>query len=117
MLFGRRQKQEEPALRLLSDYSYDELARLKLDVESELAARGTAELDALKEKILTIAAASGVSLNALFNPRKEKKKREAKPKYRNPDDPSATWSGRGKPPVWLQDKLDAGAAKEDFAIA
>jgi DNA-binding protein H-NS len=45
------------------------------------------------------------------------KKRIVKPVYRNPDVPSETWAGRGKPPRWLKAKLDAGANIDDFRIA
>ena len=45
------------------------------------------------------------------------KKRIVKPVYRNPDVPSETWAGRGKPPHWLKAKLDAGAKVDDFRIA
>ena len=38
------------------------------------------------------------------------------PKYRNPADPSETWSGRGKTPRWLKRALVSGSKKEDFRI-
>ncbi|SRR5260370_29195819 len=38
------------------------------------------------------------------------------PKYRNPDDPSETWSGRGKQPRWLVVLLSAGKQIDDFRI-
>lgn len=38
-------------------------------------------------------------------------------RYRNPDDHSQTWTGRGKPPEWLQAKLDAGEQLTDYAIS
>lgn len=41
----------------------------------------------------------------------------ARPRYRNPDDHSQTWTGRGKPPEWLQAKLDAGDQLTDYAIS
>lgn len=40
---------------------------------------------------------------------------QVKPKYRSPDG-SETWSGRGKPPLWLQALLDRGRNKEEFEI-
>lgn len=40
----------------------------------------------------------------------------APPLYLNPDDHTKTWTGRGNPPAWLQEKLNAGAALEDFLI-
>lgn len=41
----------------------------------------------------------------------------ARARYRNPDDHSQTWTGRGKPPEWLQAKLDAGDQLTDYAIS
>jgi DNA-binding protein H-NS len=38
------------------------------------------------------------------------------PKYRNPDDPTQTWSGRGKRPRWLVARLTAGKQIDDFRI-
>jgi DNA-binding protein H-NS len=39
------------------------------------------------------------------------------PKYRNPDDPTETWAGRGLKPRWLAAAIKAGGKLEDFAIA
>jgi DNA-binding protein H-NS len=38
------------------------------------------------------------------------------PKYRNPDQPSETWAGRGKQPRWLVAKLRSGKRIDDFRI-
>ena len=38
------------------------------------------------------------------------------PKYRNPDQPSETWAGRGKQPRWLLAKLHSGRRIDDFRI-
>ncbi|GAB6194989.1 H-NS histone family protein [Lysobacter xanthus] len=38
------------------------------------------------------------------------------PKYRNPDNASETWSGRGKQPRWLQAQTGNGRALDDFLI-
>ena len=37
------------------------------------------------------------------------------PKYRDPES-GATWTGRGRTPVWLVKKLSEGRTREDFAI-
>jgi hypothetical protein len=39
------------------------------------------------------------------------------PKYRNPDNPSETWAGRGLRPRWLATALKAGKRLEYFSIA
>jgi DNA-binding protein H-NS len=37
-------------------------------------------------------------------------------KYRNPDNPNETWSGRGRPPKWVQAALATGQDLGDLAI-
>ncbi|MCV2445965.1 MULTISPECIES: H-NS family nucleoid-associated regulatory protein [Paracoccus] len=37
-------------------------------------------------------------------------------KYANPQDPSATWTGRGRKPRWVQEALDSGKKLEDLEI-
>ena len=36
------------------------------------------------------------------------KRAKVAPKYRNPNDATQTWTGRGKSPVWVQTLKDAG---------
>ena len=43
-----------------------------------------------------------------------KKADASKPKYRNPDDPSQTWSGRGRRPRWVVQSLEAGRTLDDL---
>ncbi|MDO5703600.1 MAG: H-NS histone family protein [Paracoccus sp. (in: a-proteobacteria)] len=38
------------------------------------------------------------------------------PKYANPEDPTMTWTGRGRKPRWVQDNLDSGKSMEDLLI-
>jgi DNA-binding protein H-NS len=38
------------------------------------------------------------------------------PKYRNPDNPTQTWAGRGLKPRWMTDALAAGRKMDDFLI-
>ena len=39
-----------------------------------------------------------------------------KAKFQNPDQPSETWSGRGKRPRWLDKQLRIGKLIDDFQI-
>jgi DNA-binding protein H-NS len=39
------------------------------------------------------------------------------PKYRNPENPSETWAGRGLKPRWLVAAIKGGKKVEDFAIS
>jgi DNA-binding protein H-NS len=36
------------------------------------------------------------------------------PKYRDPENPSNTWAGRGAVPRWMKERIKSGAKKEDF---
>jgi DNA-binding protein H-NS len=38
------------------------------------------------------------------------------PKFKNPEDPSETWAGRGKQPRWLKKQLRSGKRIDDFRI-
>jgi DNA-binding protein H-NS len=38
------------------------------------------------------------------------------PKYQNPDNPSETWTGRGRKPLWLVAKLGRSGKIEQFLI-
>ncbi|MGY3438727.1 MULTISPECIES: H-NS histone family protein [unclassified Marinovum] len=39
------------------------------------------------------------------------------PKYRNPDDGTQTWTGRGRKPGWFVEALDRGVSPEDMHIS
>jgi DNA-binding protein H-NS len=41
---------------------------------------------------------------------------KVEPKYRNPNNPTETWSGRGKTPRWLSKLIGAGKKLDDFSI-
>ncbi|MCB1739491.1 MAG: H-NS histone family protein [Gammaproteobacteria bacterium] len=43
-------------------------------------------------------------------------KPKAAVKYRNPENESETWSGRGKRPRWLQEKLESGRTLDEFRV-
>lgn len=38
------------------------------------------------------------------------------PKYRNPNNPDETWSGRGRQPKWMQQLQAEGVSMDDMAI-
>jgi DNA-binding protein H-NS len=45
------------------------------------------------------------------------KRREVSMKYRNPDKHTDVWSGRGRKPKWVEDKLAQGRKLEDLLIS
>jgi DNA-binding protein H-NS len=82
--------------------------RLHIAQANEALARKTQEeMEAARKKIQEIAANIGCDAAALIDGR-----RPARKKYG--DDDGNTWTGKGKTPTWLQEKLDEGANLEDF---
>jgi DNA-binding protein H-NS len=99
--------------------TYEQLLATKSQLDAEIAARASEELDDLKRRLHMIADAQGVAVTELIGikkERKERKGRQVKVRFRNPEDPTQTWSGLGKPKKWLQEKLDAGRTLDEFAI-
>jgi len=41
---------------------------------------------------------------------------KVEPKFRNPNDPSETWSGRGRQPRWVTELLVSGKTLDEFGI-
>jgi DNA-binding protein H-NS len=57
---------------------------------------------------------------AIASPRRPSRPRrrypEVRPKYQNPDNPSQTWTGRGRTPRWVTQMLETGKRIEDLLI-
>ena len=56
------------------------------------------------------------SFSQIAAPRERRTYPRVLPKYRNPSQPSETWSGRGKTPRWLAAALKDGRTISEFAI-
>jgi DNA-binding protein H-NS len=81
------------------------------------------ELDAILEKKLDAEKQELERRLARLNGRVEQKQKARRPypkvppKYRNPERPSETWSGRGKQPRWVGAQLRSGMKVDDLLIA
>ena len=118
--------------------STDELWALYEEISSRLAAALIAEKNVLENRLKRLqrgiethrATRNARSSNPKSsNPRSSdikssgiKSTRERRPypavapKYRNPEQPSETWAGRGRKPRWLAAQLKSGKRIEDFRI-
>lgn len=101
----------------IEELSYAELKAFYEQVAAILTRRETQERDDFKRDCIERMSELGLTLDDLKpeKPKKERKPRETKPKYRNPET-GEEWSGRGKPPGWMQDLLDQGRQLDEFAI-
>lgn len=103
-----------------------QLEKLRADVDKALARLDAAEKKKAIEAAEKAAKAYGFSLSELTGqaasgvagkvtkPRKARGK--VAPKYRNPSEPSQTWTGRGRRPRWVVEALESGKTLEDIAI-
>lgn len=67
-------------------------------------------------KVEELARSLGFTLRELADTAPVRRRSEATPKYRHPENPSITWSGRGRKPGWISDALSAGRSLDDLAI-
>jgi DNA-binding protein H-NS len=59
----------------------------------------------------------GYSLAELVGTEMKTARASAPAKYRYPENPALTWSGRGRKPQWFVEALAAGKMAEDLAIS
>jgi DNA-binding protein H-NS len=108
----------------LDAMSIDEMWQLHEEISRVLSVRLTSEKRELEKRLAQLRREGqmrqseqpdGPSPNDA--PRERRKYPRVFPKYRNPDELSETWSGRGKQPRWLVAALKNGQKMEDFVIA
>lgn len=81
---------------------------------------------AVRRELAAVAASEGYRITDLFSlerrvrpARKRRVKRATKkvaPKYRDPSNKRLTWTGRGRQPLWLAEKVRRGQSVADFLI-
>lgn len=102
----------------LDELSLKELKKLERDVsvaiasyETRVKAQALAELDAKARELgFSLAELAGASVTV------KGKRAPASAKYRHPENPSETWSGRGRKPAWFAAAIAAGKTPEDLAV-
>ena len=97
----------------LSEMSLDELWDLHERVGAILSDRIEDEKKKLEQQLNQLARRV-TELSPRSPQRRSYPKVEAK--FRNPDNPSDTWSGRGKTPRWLASLIAAGRKLDEFRI-
>ena len=100
--------------------SVGELWRLHEELSQVLSVRLTSEKREIEKRLAQLRREKEMrqseSADTRNAPRERRKYPRVFPKYRNPDEPSETWSGRGKQPRWLTAALKTGHKIEEFVI-
>jgi DNA-binding protein H-NS len=99
----------------LDRMSLRELQELEVKVQKARATAQDRNRADLRKKIEALVADSGFKMSDIFSGRGGKGRTVAA-KYVNPEDPSETWTGRGRKPRWLTAKIQEGAKIEKFLI-
>jgi DNA-binding protein H-NS len=100
----------------LSKLSLEELQILARDIETEVVSRREADRERVLNQMRELAGSLGMTLEEVVRGEKGKGPAVAV-KYRNPDNPILTWSGRGKRPAWVNEALASGKSLEDLAAS
>ena len=97
----------------LKSLSIDELWMLHEATAATLAEKLAAEKKVLEER-LRLLAKGHVEQTIKASGRRPYP--PVLPKFRNPDEPSETWAGRGKQPRWVRRRLRSGKRMDDLLI-
>ncbi|MEX0278578.1 MAG: H-NS family nucleoid-associated regulatory protein [Ruegeria sp.] len=103
----------------LKSMKASELKALAKDIEENIVRAEKEALSTALKEIHKVAKSHGVTLEeviAHFSGSKKKTKTKAAAKYQNPEDPTQTWTGRGRKPKWVNDALKAGKTIDDMEI-
>lgn len=103
------------AARDIDRMSFRELQELELKIKKAKAHAEDKSRADVRKKIEAIASEAGFKVSDLFGGRGGKGRTVAA-KYANPDNPSETWTGRGRKPKWLSAKVSEGHKIEKFLI-
>ena len=107
-----------PAVEKMSLKQIEALEARIADAKAAAMEEAKAEV---KAKIDAVLASSGLTIADLYSRVKQangrgKGRSKAGVKFRNPKDPSQTWSGRGRKPLWLVEAVKKGAKQQSFAV-
>lgn len=99
----------------LEKYTFAELAEMRTEIDSLIEQKKAEEKASLKAKLADLAKAQGFELDEVMGRRG--KRGIVAPKYRDPENPANTWTGRGRMPRWMVAATKKrGVKKEDFLI-
>lgn len=113
----------------LTKFSIEELQGLAKDIEEEIVSRREADRERVLAQMRELAGSLGLTLEDVLRQERGRGRtaNAAKAataarvpassivKFRHPENPVLTWSGRGKRPNWINEWLAAGRTLEELA--
>jgi len=98
----------------LNKMSIAELKKLISDAQMALAKK-----QEVADKVRKLALDNGLNISDLVAAEKTKAKKprgKVAPKYKNPENGSETWTGRGRQPRWVASALESGKTLDELLI-
>ena len=100
----------------LEALSLTELRKLHKDIAKAITTYEDRQKAEARAKVEAIARELGYSLAELVGTETKIARAPAPAKYRHPENPALTWSGRGRKPQWFVAALSAGKTASELAI-
>lgn len=100
----------------LDKMSHADLAELRAQIDRMMVDKQASERASLRQRLADMAKQHGLSLDDVFG-KGRKGKGTVAAKYRDPRNPTNTWTGRGRMPRWMVAATRTGkSSKDDFLI-
>lgn len=101
-----------------------QLKELQKETERQMQRIRGEKVKEVRDMIKEMAQENDLSIEEIIEPWAKKGKNAGRkkrggtvpPKYRNPGNPSETWTGRGKKPAWVEEAIAAGQSLESMLI-
>ncbi len=100
----------------LDALSLDELKKLRKDVNKAVENYESRRKQDARAAVEATAREMGYSLSELTDGSSKSGKTPRPAKYAHPENPSLTWSGRGRQPKWIKEALEDGTSLDTFLI-
>ena len=98
----------------IDSMSYAELAQMQARIERLKIEKQKAERNELRQRILVMVKEHGFEIQDLFG---KGRKGNVAVKYRDPQNPENTWTGRGRMPRWMVAATKGGKVKKEDLLA
>jgi DNA-binding protein H-NS len=100
----------------LEALSLSELKKMQKDVAKAISTFEDRQKAEARAKVEVLARDLGYSLAELVGTETKSSRAPAAAKYRHPENPALTWSGRGRKPLWFVEALANGNTGSELAI-
>ena len=100
----------------LDDLTLDELKKLQKDVNKAVDSYEDRRKQDARAAVEAKAKEMGFSLAELTGGTSKKARTPSPAKYRHPENPSLTWSGRGRQPGWIKEAAESGTSLDTLLV-